>query len=864
MGRFRLLFLLLLPIPLFWITFSETPWFQPYFKPLENLAMDWRYRVRGPLDVPEVKVVYADIDAKTVSTLGERPWPRGQMGKLAYILFNYGHAKAVGYDIIYSMYTPSELVDREKFLANDQFFGRVVEEYPGIVLAANYTGVKLPPTFAQLDKNQAREFIETHVSEIPLIGLHEENPQGYPYTPENTFPEMPSYPIWRFSRGSEGAGLIGVDQRASAGPVPRWVPLFAEAQGPYYTLNLLKGFEVLEGLKLNQDILLYPKEDFALYKEFVQRPDVKDLPDEATVIINNRQGGLIGAVPYLTEQTFYHFSIELALKYLGLTHKNIKRSPDALVIRDADGKVFREIPMAEGQITEVNWFSPWKESKEDAERGIVYNPRASIDDIFGYANNLLYDPDAEGASEVDISSEELAVLKAEAKEFFETFKDAVVLVGPVDPTLQDLAPTPFDSAPVPKVGVHGNMLKTIFSGKFITRLPWWWHVVATLVLTYVVAALGTYTGKHSAWAKAASAVILMGYVAAVFLAFSGFHLVLPLIAPVASAITTTTAGAVYQLIVEEKQRGRIKGMFGAYLSPDLVNQMVDAGQEPQLGGEEVEITAFFSDIQSFSTFSEMLPADRLVALMNEYLTAMTDILQEELGTLDKYIGDAMVAMFNAPLPVEQHALRGCLAAARIQKTQLALRQKWAQEGDHWPAIVAKMQTRIGLNTGEAVVGNMGSETRFNYTMMGDTVNLAARCESGAKAYGVYIMITGETKCAAEAAGNQCVFRYLDKIIVKGRSIPAEMYELVCLREDLDEETERCLEIFHQGIERYLQQDFEGAIEYFERSVELEPNRPAKNPEAPTTPSDVLLARCLYYLEEPPSKNWDGVFVMKTK
>ncbi|WP_309385100.1 adenylate/guanylate cyclase domain-containing protein [Cerasicoccus frondis] len=854
-SRLKLL-LCLLPIPIFWIIFSEAPFAQDFSKPLLNLAMDWRFRVRGPLEVPEVKIVYADVDARAITELKERPWPREQMAQIAQILFEFGSAKAVGYDFVFSMNTPSELVDKTKFQENDYYFGKFFNEYPGVVLACNYTGVKLPKTFKELDINEAREYVRQPYSIIPLEYLYDDDKINYDHTPENTFPEMPSFPIWRFNRGSDGIGLIAVEQSLSAGPVPRYVPIYTKSNGPYYTLNLLKGFEVLMDLKMNEEIQLMPKEDFMMYKEFVQLPAIKELPDEDTVMIYSKEGSPIGAYSYLTEQTFYHFSVELALKYLDLTQDNLEITDDALNIYNQDGSLFRKIPMILGQVTEINWFSAWKDHE--------LNPRASVDEIFVHANNLLYDPDAPNASKVDVTAEELEQLKADARKFFQKFKDAIVLIGPVDPILQDLAPTPFDSTPEPKVAVHGNMLKTIFSGKFILRLDWWMHAILTLILTYIVAALGTYTGKNSAWVKLSAGAVLIGYVALVFGSFSAFHLVIPFIAPVASAITTTLAGAVYQLVVEEKQRGRIKGMFGAYLSRDLVDNMVESGEEPQLGGEEVEITAFFSDIQGFSTFSELLPADRLVTLMNEYLTAMTDILQEERGTLDKYIGDAMVAMFNAPIHVENHALRGCMAAARIQKRQLDLREKWASEGDDWPEIVSKMQTRIGLNTGLAVVGNMGSESRFNYTMMGDTVNLAARSESGAKSYGVYIMVTGETRQACMAVSEACVFRYLDKILVKGRSKPAEMYELVCLLEDLDYETERCLEIYQKGIDRYLEQDFNGAIEFFEQSVELEPNRSDKNPEAPTTPSDVLLARCLYYLEEPPGEKWDGVFVMKTK
>ena len=160
-------------------------------------------------------------------------------------------------------------------------------------------------------------------------------------------------------------------------------------------------------------------------------------------------------------------------------------------------------------------------------------------------------------------------------------------------------------------------------------------------------------------------------------------------------------------MIEEKAKGRIKGMFGTYVSQELVDQMVDSGDEPSLGGEETQITAFFSDVQSFSSFSELLTPNQLVALMNEYLTAMTDLVQQERGTLDKYIGDAIVAMYGAPIPMDDHAYQSVKTGLLMQERQLDLRKKWADEGDKWPDIVSLMQTRIGFNTGTATVGNMG-------------------------------------------------------------------------------------------------------------------------------------------------------------
>jgi adenylate cyclase len=341
-------------------------------------------------------------------------------------------------------------------------------------------------------------------------------------------------------------------------------------------------------------------------------------------------------------------------------------------------------------------------------------------------------------------------------------------------------------------------------------------------------------------------------------------MVIPLVAPAGSAFSASLVGVVVQLLIEERQKGRIKGMFCTYVSPELVEEMIESGEDPQLGGQEVVISAFFSDIESFSAFSEILTPGQLVDVMNEYLTAMTEILQEEGGTLDKYIGDAIVAMFGAPLPMEAHALRGCVASQRMQAKQLELCAKWKSEGEKWPERVFRMRTRIGVNTGGATVGNMGSTTRFNYTMMGDTVNLAARCESGAKAYGVYTMVAEETMKEARKYGDDCLFRFLDKIVVKGRTQPVTMYEIMGLKETLPQEAFDCAEEYARGIQKYLSQEWDAAISLFETSAEFEAWQPGRDEGIVTNPSQILIERCNQYKEDPPGDAWDGVFVMTSK
>jgi class 3 adenylate cyclase/CHASE2 domain-containing sensor protein len=452
------------------------------------------------------------------------------------------------------------------------------------------------------------------------------------------------------------------------------------------------------------------------------------------------------------------------------------------------------------------------------------------------------------------------------EKFFANFNDSIVLIGPEEATFQDLSPTPMDKEPVPKVSVHGNVIKTLSSEIFITRMFDTKEASSLLIfmLCLVSAALSSHSSSWTSWV---GILLLAGFVLLGVFLFSSHHIVIPLATPALAGLNTYVFGLAAMVVIEQKAKGKLKGMFGSYVSSDLVEQMVESGEEPKLGGEETAITAFFSDVQAFSSFSELLTPTGLVDLMNEYLTEMTNILQEERGTLDKYIGDAIVAMYGAPIPMEDHAYQAVRTAILMQQKQIQLREKWVPEVEKWGkchGLVTQMQTRIGCNTGTATVGNMGALDRFNYTMMGDMVNLAARCESGAKAYGAYIMVTEETKIASSAKKDDIAFRYLDKIVVKGRSQPVAMFEPTGFMNELTQETQDCLDCFQQGIDKYLLQDWGGALDLFAQAKEMEPNKPGVTPGVKDNPSMILIDRCKVMQENPPGDDWDGVYIMTTK
>ena len=528
---------------------------------------------------------------------------------------------------------------------------------------------------------------------------------------------------------------------------------------------------------------------------------------------------------------------------------------DVLQYAEFHDQVSATIKAIENQITSLA-----QDKMNQINQALSAKPK---DENLMLLKSRVMDAIATNQANLKVQREEMARIRS----FFKTFENSIVLIGPEEATFQDLAPTPFDKASVPKVGVHGNLIKTLTNGKYLTRLSEQTDYAVTFLVCIILAFIFVYQGNGASLLQGGGLLLLGGYVAAGFLTFSNTHVVWPITAPACAGLSTSFIGLAAMLVIEQKAKGRLKGMFGSYVSSDLVEQMVESGKEPSLGGEETPITAFFSDVQAFSSFSELLTPTGLVDLMNEYLTEMTNILQAERGTLDKYIGDAIVAMYGAPIPMEDHAYQSVRTAILMQQKQIELREKWVPEEKKWGkchGLVTQMQTRIGCNTGTATVGNMGALDRFNYTMMGDMVNLAARCESGAKAYGAYIMITEETKVASEQTRDDIAFRYLDKIVVKGRSQPVAMYEPTGFMRELTQETQDCLDCFRQGIEKYLIQDWDGALNMFEKSKALEPNKPGETPGVKDNPSMILIDRCKIMKENPPGDDWDGVYVMTSK
>ncbi|MGJ8637940.1 MAG: CHASE2 domain-containing protein [Opitutaceae bacterium] len=644
---------------------------------------------------------------------------------------------------------------------------------------------------------------------VPLIRLGLDDPA------ENFFPEAPNYPIinWEIGR----LGLANVDEGLVRGVIPQWVVGFVEVHGEDYSRTLMQGmrrqlFEVMNEPKIvevGEDLQLTDKDGWAPHQ-----------------------------IPRYSEKMLNTLGLEVFLAANALSADDVQYDADYITIRK-DGDIFREIPLVQQQSIGINWFEGWKTSASTMH--------VSIREVLVHANSLGQAARAGNDAAVE-----------EARQWFDQFRDKVIFVGPVDPQLKDIAPTPFNRSPVPKVGVHANLYRTLHDEAYIAHASNIQAMLLVVGLTLIVTFLSLWNGLGAKFSRYSSLLLVATYGGVVFVSFTTLNLVLPLIAPVGASLTAALGILVIKLGAEEFERRRIKNLFGAYVSPELVDEMVNAQRDPELGGVETEISSLFSDVEGFSNLSEQLNPDELVALMNEYLGEMTEAIQVEGGTLDKYIGDAIVTMFGMPLPIPDHASRACLAAQRMQECHAKLRGQWEADGRQ-PEAIYSMRTRIGINTGNAVIGNMGSRVRFNYTMMGDSVNLAARCESGAKHYGIYTMVTGAVIKAAHEVTPDLPIRRLDRIVVKGKSSAVDVYELWDQSIDL-EEARACAVLYEAGLEEYFKENWSAAIEQFERSFVLEPGRAY----AHTTPSTVLIERCQQFEKHGKPEGWDGAYRWGTK
>lgn len=437
----------------------------------------------------------------------------------------------------------------------------------------------------------------------------------------------------------------------------------------------------------------------------------------------------------------------------------------------------------------------------------------------------------------------------------EVFKDKIILIGSTMQELHDDFPTPFleikdesgktSLALMPGVETHANALQTILDQNYLSEIGFWENLILLIIISVLLYLFSYYL--PTGWGVSLSTLLILVYFGISVFVFSEFNYITEITTPVFLIVVGFGGHTLYQYLLSQKEKQLIKGAFAHYVPEKVVSKILENPDKLQLGGEQQVVSVMFSDVAGFTSISEKLTPAQLVHLLNDYLTEMTEIVLQNNGIIDKYEGDAIMAEFGVPVHYDNHPYMACKTALEMQRKLKTLRELWKKQNK------PQLKARIGINTGEVIVGNMGSRNVFDYTVMGDNVNLGSRLEGANKFYGTNIMISEFT---FEHVKDQFYTRPLDLIKVKGKDKPIYVYELIAFKEDkLKENFLQMLQVYEKGIKCYKTRNWDDAIDCFDKCLKL---------VHVDTPSEEYRRRCIEYKFNQPSDDWDGVTVMTEK
>ena len=411
----------------------------------------------------------------------------------------------------------------------------------------------------------------------------------------------------------------------------------------------------------------------------------------------------------------------------------------------------------------------------------------------------------------------------------------------------DIGVNPFEEKYI-NIGTHAAVINTILNNKFLVEGPGWFSALLCIILSIVIVFIVSLLNDRPALRTISGLLYIAISFLIIYFIFLTTGIFIKFVAPALSIIISYFSAILISIIFSEREKSFIKKAFSTYLSKDIIKEIIGNPAMLRLGGEQKYITAFFTDVKGFSTISEQLNPEQLVFLLNIYLSRMSDIILDNQGTIDKFEGDAIISFFGAPVWTELHARNACIAAIRIKQAEIELNNKILTE----KLSPNPLLTRIGINTGDMVVGNMGTDQKMNYTIMGNAVNLASRLEGVNKQYGSWILISEETY---KNAGQGFIVRVFDRVRVVGITTPVQLYELVGMENEMSFDEIAFIQQFNQAHEFFEQKRYQESKKAFAALLKL------KKDDAP---SKTYLTRCENFIKNPPKNDWDGVFNLTEK
>lgn len=846
------------------------------FHRLHQATVNWKLKTRGYRKGSK-DVVLLTVDEKALAQEGQWPWPRSRIKDVIVPLME-GGAKVIGFDIVwpeeelnssvmslknlhqdlkseYSGKNLDTLIDKHiKLSQTDQILGEAIEEYADRLVLGNYFDPPLLSNFRYPEHGYMNLCLEQiyrlgenyekwqnqdpylSVIDQSVIGFSDEMPESFAAIIAETFATIDSQ-----SENAEQGNIAKWNYCLNWLNDPKdlekyravWATVQAEDEA-LLNLSFEEGIEVFKSRYLGMKMEMVGK--------WVMNIDAIQSKTMHSGFFNAKQDsdGTIRR-SFLMVKTGQSFFPSLAFHTFMLAkglRAQVTLQPDSsgiemdfkhissVELMNEDGEVVETIPVnKEGYLT-INYAGPQKMFAH-LSAAEVLNDRPTVT-----VSEKVYDAKADQWRDQSITHKKS-----------DYYKDKIFVFGVTAIGLFDLRVTPFQEN-FPGLETHANVIDNLLRHDFLKAHNSEEFYMIAFVL--IMGLLFTYILGHF------GALQSLGFVVGVLFAiiFIDWHfffkegIVVSIVFPISLIAAIYSALTVFKYFTEERNKKQLKGTFGKYVSPAIVEEILAHPDNIELGGRKQVVTVFFSDVRGFTTISETLSPTQLSDLLNEYLTPMTEIIFEHNGTLDKYIGDAIMAFFGAPIANADHPREACLAALENVKRLLEL-QKVLEERN-----LPHIDVGIGLNTGEVSVGNMGSNIVRNYTIMGDAVNLGARLEGITKQYGVRIIISEYTE--KEIRG-QFLTREVDCVKVKGKKLPVHIFELMSEKGE-DPKLEEIARIFGLGYQCYQQKKWEEGIKHFKEVLTLRDDVASK----------LYIDRCTDYLENPPPADWDGVYTMTTK
>lgn len=879
----------------------------PFYKNFESRIYDLYLSIRPEIEQDE-QILLLDIDDLSISEIGVWPWSRDITARGLTLLREF-NARSVVMDIEYTESSPmgvnSQVLQEEIPQLFNQEFGKINENVNSLFAALGSESIPLSAAEEYVNDlteltEQSKQLLLQRVKDIArdndefygqmarlngntyfTVSMLTEQDQAVPDTLISYAQE--EIALDKIHTAGSAAGLIA----EADGIRPAIGPILSNAAGAGFPNVVVDSDGVRRRVKLLMQFEgeYYAQLAFRPLLDWLGNPQVEVKPgevllmgarhpDEGTVDIRiplTEQGDILINWPHASYQesfrhlSYYELVYNRELEKRLLENLEIMQSAGYLSYYQGDFPLMRSYNYAEDIFEEVKTGGNPELMEEYANVRQQFFT-ATGDFLQGDTQNRIIDEIDRVLASAELSEGQRSSyqeIKSEIPAVFETSREvytklmesrdrldsalngSFVIVGHVGTSTTDIGVTPFAKEYM-NVGTHASLVNTILQRNFLDELPEWYAYVLAPIFALII---GVLIRRQDPRVAIAVGLVFVGVMAAasigIFL-FTGVYL--SPVVPVLSAFFTFSAITIMKYLQSARDRIFIRNAFSHYLSNDVINELLSNQDKLKLGGDKKHMTALFTDVKGFSSISETFDPAELVKLLNQYLTEMSDIILDYRGTIDKYEGDAIISFFGAPIEYTDHAERACRSAVEMKRAEVALNQHFQRQN----LTPVPIYTRIGINTGEMVVGNMGTDRKMDYTIMGNSVNLAARLEGVNKQYGTWILISEPT---FEEGGADFLARRLDRVRVVGINKPVRLYELLEEKAYASPRQQEAQELFQEALELFEARDWEAAQNYFKRVLQLLPE---------DGPSQLYLKRIRKFKAKKPPQDWDGVFNLSLK